>query len=103
MSQLDLFSPPKPQPKPLTDLQQEALDFVKTAGHEGVSADELGAEICARRSKHDAGSRCRWCASNGKDMLTTLRAKGHVKSRRGAGWYALELPPEPTNDQDIPY
>lgn len=80
--QLALLEPPEPK---LTDRQQFALELVKGAGVDGIHADEVGAAWCARRDKHPASSRCRWCGSNGKDVLEELKRKDLVRYVRGRG------------------
>ena len=97
--------------RPLTDRQQHALDYLTAAGHTGRTADEVGAELCARRGKHAAGDRCVWCAKAGNEVLRALRRHGKVKQlRNGTGcWVALELPEDagddryPAFNQEIPF
>lgn len=110
MMQPSLFEPPTPAKveKPLTERQKFVLELVQHAGAEGHSADEVGAQLCARRGKHDVDDRCQWCPTSGREVLKALRRHGKVKSRRNGSWYALEgqveseeLPPGMTDA--IPY
>lgn len=81
-----------PEPK-LTERQRFALAFVKATdvAGEGVSGDELGAALHEYRRReggrgHDAGSRCRFCADEGRDMARSLIAKGLLERHPRGGF-----------------
>jgi hypothetical protein len=76
-------------PEKLTERQRFAFDFLRRHAQDGVTADELGAALHARREKHDEGERCTWCAQEGQAVLKSLRKKGLAKNARGRGWVAL--------------
>jgi hypothetical protein len=82
----------------LTERQSFALDKLRAQLPDGLTADELGALLCERRGKHDAGIRCTWCASAGREVLSALRDRGLVRRRRGGLWLSLaqgaEKPPK---------
>lgn len=98
MTQATLFDAPQPEPQ-LTERQQFALELVQNAGRDGLGADDVGAQLCARRGKHPADELCEWCGVSGREVLRALRTKGKVKSRRGGSWYALEGVVEPEPEQ----
>lgn len=95
MTQQSLFDVPKSEKtvKPdsaLRERQLFVLELVRSAGPNGLTADQVGAQLCARRDKHTVDEICEWCAANGREVLTALRNHGKVKSRRSGQWYALE-------------
>lgn len=96
-----------PKEEKLTDRQEYALKVLRSAGHEGLQATELGAELCARNGRHDAGDRCLDDRRNGLGVLRALRKKGHAKSRRNGTWYAtsgVEEPDQPARyGEEIPF
>lgn len=80
------------EPK-LTDRQRFALALVRASGvhGEGVQGDELGAALHEYRRNeggrgHDAGTRCRFCADEGRDMARSLIAKGHLEKHPRGGF-----------------
>jgi hypothetical protein len=48
--------------------------------------DEAGAIVHERRGKHSRDTRCTYCTVDGRHVLTSLRAHGLAKQRRGDGW-----------------
>lgn len=81
----------------LTPRQTRALELVRTAGVDGIHADELGAALHAEYRKHGADRRCRFCGKTGQDILGALKRKGLVRYRRGKGglagfWQATDAP-----------
>ena len=91
--QLTLLGGETPTEPKLTDRQRFALAFVRSAARtgEGVQGDELGAALHERRRAeggkgHDAGTRCRFCADEGRDMARSLIAKGLVERHPRGGF-----------------
>ena len=66
--------------------QQLVLTAVQNAGQDGLTADEAGALVHEQRGHHDHGVRCDYCASDGRQVLASLRKRSLVKSRRGGSW-----------------
>lgn len=70
----------------LTERQQRVLDLVKTAGPDGVHADEVGALLHEQKRnelyRHGRDERCQFCGHDGKALLEALKAKGLVRYRR---------------------
>ncbi len=108
-SQPALFTLPPPPPT-LTPRQQHALTIIQQAAPDSVTADEIGAALCAYANRHPAGERCQYDAQNGNQMLRALRAKKLVTYRTRTGWVPTNntrpvetprgmLPP----DQELPY
>jgi hypothetical protein len=79
-------------PPTLTERQQFVLEQLRNFGEDGLSADEVGALLCARRGRHDAGTRCEYDSSNGTGVLKALKKKGLARRRRGGTWLALSGP-----------
>jgi hypothetical protein len=107
VTQPSLFEPPKPEKQvtpdnALRERQQFVLELVRNAGRDGLTPDEVGARLCARKGRHGIEERCEWCSANGRDVLTALRKHGKVKSRRSGQWYALEGVVEPKRE-GIPF
>lgn len=88
MTAQPLFEPPEPVVN-LTDRQQFVLDALRRHQEDGLSSDEVGALLCERKGRHDAGVRCDWDSSNGHSVLNALRKKGLARRRRGGTWVAL--------------
>lgn len=89
MTEPTLF-PVEPVPVQLTERQQFVLEQLRNFGEDGLDADEVGALLCARRGRHDAGTRCEYDSSNGTSVLKALKKKGLVRKRgRGGTWLAL--------------
>lgn len=76
-------------PGHLTERQQFVLDLLKRHPEDGVTADEVGAALCERAGRHDAGSRCNWDATNGRSVLQALRKKGLARRPRSGGWRVI--------------
>jgi hypothetical protein len=97
--QRHLFDPP-PATAHLTDRQ--AFVYVRlsvaTKQGEGLEPDEIGALLCERSRRHDAGSRCAYDKSNGMGVLRALAKRGLAKRRRNVGWVALEVEVEDDSD-----
>ena len=101
----------------LTDRQQHALEDVKHAGPDGVDADQIGANWCALKGIHDAGTRCAYDGKSGRQVLDSLAAKGLVTYRKASrakeiprGWVLTgtqaperELTGMLADDQELPY
>lgn len=68
--------------KPLTARQQHAFDYVRE--RDGVTADEVGAAWHAANGKHDAGSRCDFCARDGNSVLRSKALHPLVRYRLDA-------------------
>jgi hypothetical protein len=100
-----LFTPPPPTGN-LTDRQAFVYGQLQahTVQGDGLTADEVGAELHARAGKHEAGVRCQWCHQEGVSVLKALRKKNLAKRRRAGGWVALGAEraesdsPDPTTD-----
>lgn len=86
MSQKPLFDAGPPDGT-LTERQRLVLEYLRA--NRGVSADEAGALIHAHNGRHDAETRCDWCAKTGRQVLHALRKKKLAKRQRGVGWRAL--------------
>lgn len=78
----------------LTVRQKFALDQLRRAGHEGLTADEAGAYWHEERMRqlgigHDAGVRCKFCRDTGLELLRALadRKLAH-RVGRGPHWAA---------------
>lgn len=81
-----LFAPP-PADGDLTERQRFALNLVRrTAG--GVTDEEIGAHLHARRGRHISTDVCRWCSDEGRGVLEALRKRGLVTRRRTGVWQA---------------
>jgi hypothetical protein len=89
-------------PIPVTLTERQAFVFAELRKHEdGLAADEVGALLCERNGRHDAGTRCDWCSSNGTGVLKALRKKGGlVRRKRGGLWLALERGEEGASAHD---
>lgn len=83
-------------PEPLTDRQTVALAFLQAAGSPGLNGYQLGQLMHGHAD-------CRFCKSAGRELLGALKKKGHARQTKGGIFIALELPAEPTTDQDIPF
>ena len=101
MSQLDLISgepvPAARSAEALTDRQQLALEHI--GAHQPVSSDELGAVLHEDRMRrggkgHDAGERCTYCSSEGRDVADVLRKRGLVVRKQTVGWCLTGFNPE---------
>ncbi len=84
-SETDLSHVRTAAPKPLTDRQQLAFDYVRE--RDGVSADEVGAFLHAHRDKrpHGVDQRCDWCARDGRSVLTSKALKPLITYRNDGG------------------
>jgi hypothetical protein len=94
VNQLGLFPVPA-VPQPLTDRQEMALSFLKEAGRDGLTGEELGRLVL--------GGPNRYAKSTGLELLKALKKKGHARETKGKVFVALDLPEQHTTDQDIPY
>jgi hypothetical protein len=54
--------------------QRAVLAAIRERGR--LSKDEAGALLHERRGKHSAELRCEWCATDGADVLASLRRRG---------------------------
>lgn len=85
----------EPLPR-LTAQQQLALERLRQAGADGLSADEVGAlahSVMESRWRHPEGERCVYCGQRGLQLLRALRAKGLVRYRaRLKRWQAVGVP-----------
>lgn len=88
--QAHLFDPP-PATGQLTERQRFVYDHLlaHTVQGDGLSADEVGALLCERSGRHDAGTRCDFDGRNGRSVLKSLKAKGLARNKRVGGWFAL--------------
>ena len=92
----------------LTPKQAKALEFLRDAGQDGVTPDELGALMHAWGLSHPADERCQFCRSRGSELLRALRKKGVARQRRVDGrtfWQAVDLPVERPRgmSDEVPY
>lgn len=87
--ELTLFDAGPAQPKELTDLQHQALEHVRQAGHDGIRPAELGAAM---------GSGPMYARSNGTQLLHALKKKGWVEQRRMGGQMVFVAIDAPTGD-----
>lgn len=75
MSQMDLFG----GETPTGELEMPAIVRMLAAAERErdseLTADEAGALIHERRSKHGADTRCRYCAGDGAEALQRLRQR----------------------------
>lgn len=76
----------RPEPRPLTGRQQWIYGFIVSAGADGITADELGALMHARR--HDAGVRCDFCGQDGLRAVHE-RAIADRVVKRGSSYVAI--------------
>lgn len=77
-----------PVTKPLTGRQQLAWDYVR--GHDGVTADEVGALLHSqpdRKRPHPADEPCDWCRRDGRSVLRSMALRPLVTGRRDGRWY----------------
>jgi hypothetical protein len=81
--------PPPPATGTLTSRQSFVFDLLCAHPQDGLTSDEVGAELHARAGKHEAGVRCQWCHQEGVSVLKALRKKNLAKRRRAGGWVAL--------------
>lgn len=84
---------PEP-PRPLTNLQAEALQHLQAAGRDGLSPLALGKLM---------GSAPLYQHSSGIGLLKALKKKGHARLTRGGIYVALELPPVRAFHDEIPF
>lgn len=98
-SQLNLLGKPDPTVDvQLTIRQRFVFDHVcNTAG--GLTADEVGALLHARRGKHSVDLRCRFCASDGSDVLRSKALKPLLRRVRATGVW---LPRDPELAAHVP-
>lgn len=68
----------------LHERQQAGYDYVRA--HAPVTADEVGANQHARRGKHAADERCRYCAMEGKSILRSKALRPLVMRRKDGTW-----------------
>ena len=73
------------KPGRLGDKQAFALDLVRQAGHDGVTAEEVGAAWHAHKGKHPVDRYCDWCLDTGRSVLQTKALRGLVVRRRISG------------------
>lgn len=95
-----LFTPPAPTGD-LTERQRFVYDqlLAHSVQGDGLTADEVGALLCERAGRHDAGTRCQWDTTNGQGVLKALRKKGLARKPRGSGWRVV-VAPEPESAQN---
>lgn len=87
-----LFGAP-PEPVRLGPRQHRALDLIDEAGWEGVTADEVGADVHAAKGQHGLDTRCDYCGRDGRSILRSLSRHGLVSRRRSGGWTRAARPP----------
>lgn len=93
LAQPNLFGD-EPDEHGLTERQRAAYDHIRhTPG--GATADEVGAHLHARKHKHAADVRCRFCAEEGASVLHSKALGPLVIRRRGGHW-------QPRNPADAP-
>lgn len=77
----------------VTLTERQAFVYQQLLAHsvqgDGLTSDEVGALLCERAGRHDAGSRCDFDSRNGQGVLKALRKKGLAKNSRARGWVAL--------------
>jgi hypothetical protein len=108
--QLALLEVETPAPN-LTARQAFALHELENAGTDGLTTDELGALLCQRNGKHDAGTRCRFDGKNGRALLLRLRELELARYRAKAKVWTVTSPidtsPRPSgmlsDDEAIPF
>src|SRR4051812_26297019 len=93
MSRSDLTLVDVPATPKLTPRQQQALDYLRQSGTDGLTPVLLGAMIHQSTGTHPVGARCDFCATAGHGLLRALRRKGVARQRRVDGrtfWQATE-------------
>lgn len=91
-------------PKPLTENQQRAFDYIRA--RDGVTVDEIGAYLHAHRAKrpHSVDDRCEWCAKTGRQTVTSKGLAPLVTYRRahGGNLYVARDPADVIRDEPEP-
>lgn len=90
-------------PLGLTDRQRSAFDLL-VLHRDGLTSEQIGAQLHFMRGKHPSYAPCNWCAGDGRAVLVQLRKRGLVRETRKPPRWLLskdalrELPPEPMGD-----